>query len=307
MKSMNIKSRRFRAADVIFLCMMILPLVAAMALKAVTASPGEGVQISGAQIYFSIPMPFMDLPVTEAQVNSWMVIISIWGLCLFLTHGLKEKADTKRQHFAEWCVEMCRKLVSENMGGFFREYAPFIGAILSISLFSSLLSLLGLFAPTSDLNVVAGWAILVFSLITAAKCRCGPMLYMKSFCAPVPVMLPMNIISELATPISMAFRHYGNVMSGAVISVLVSSALTGLTGMILGWLPGVLGYIPLLKVGIPAVLSIYFDVFSGCLQAYIFAMLTMLYISGGFPMEEFLKRKKTKAEQAGQKTAREAA
>ncbi len=304
---MTDKSRRFRAADILYLCMMILPLAFAMALKICLNVPGEGVQIGGAQIYFTIPMPLMDLPITEAQVNSWMVILSAWGLCLFLTHGLKEKADTKRQHFAEWCVEKCKKLVDENMGSFFADYAPFIGAILVISLFSSLLSLLGLFAPTSDLNVVAGWAILVFALITAAKCRCGPLLYMRSFCEPIPVMLPMNIISELATPISMAFRHYGNVMSGAVISVLVSSALTNLSGMILGWLPGVLGSIPFLKVGIPAILSIYFDVFSGCLQAYIFAMLTMLYVSGGFPMEEYLKRKKAKELRSGQKTAREAA
>ena len=288
---MNARSRRFRTVDFLYLCMMILPLLAAMALKVCYSVSGEGVQIAGAQIYFTIPMPLMDMPFTEAQVNSWMVIVSVWGLCLFLTHGLKVKANTKRQHLAEWCVAMCKKLVNENMGGFFAGYTPFIGAIMAISLFSSLLSLLGLFAPTSDLNVVAGWAILVFALITAAKCRCGPLLYMKSFCEPIPVMLPMNIISELATPISMAFRHYGNVMSGAVISVLVSSALTSLSRMLLGWLPGVLGDIPFLRVGIPAVLSIYFDVFSGCLQAFIFAMLTMLYVSGGFPMEEYQKRK----------------
>ena len=294
-------------ADILCVLMMILPLAAAMALKVCTSVPEEGVRISGAQIYLRIPMPFMDLPITEAQVNSWMVILSVWGLCLFITRGLKAKADTKRQHFAEWCVEMCKKLVRENMGGFFGDYAPFIGAILAISLFSSLLSLLGLFPPTSDLNVVAGWAILVFALITAAKCRCGPLLYMKSFCDPIPVMLPMNIISEAATPISMAFRHYGNVMSGAVISVLVSSALSSLSGMLLGWLPGALGDIPFLKAGIPAVLSIYFDVFSGCLQAYIFAMLTMLYVSGGFPMEEYLKRRKGGDGKSGQKTAREAA
>ncbi len=288
---MNARSLRFRAVDFLYLCMMILPLVAAMALKVCFSVSGDGVQIAGAQIYFTVPMPLMDMPLTEAQTNSWMVILSVWGLSLYMTHGLKVRADTKRQHLAEWCVTMCKKLVNENMGGFFAGYTPFIGAIMAISLFSSLLSLLGLFAPTSDLNVVAGWAILVFALITAAKCRCGPLLYMKSFCEPIPVMLPMNIISELATPISMAFRHYGNVMSGAVISVLVSSALTSLSRMLLGWLPGVLGDIPFLRVGIPAVLSIYFDVFSGCLQAFIFAMLTMLYVSGGFPMEEYLRRK----------------
>ncbi len=301
---MNARSLRFRAVDFLYLCMMILPLVAAMALKVCFSVSGDGVQIAGAQIYFTIPMPLMDMPLTEAQTNSWMVILSVWGLCLYMTHGLKVRADTKRQHLAEWCVTMCKKLVSENMGGFFAGYTPFIGAIMVISLFSSLLSLLGLFAPTSDLNVVAGWAILVFALITAAKCRCGPLLYMKSFCEPIPVMLPMNIISELATPISMAFRHYGNVMSGAVISVLVSSALTSLSRMLLGWLPGVLGDIPFLRVGIPAVLSIYFDVFSGCLQAFIFAMLTMLYVSGGFPMEEY-QRRKTAGKHSAKKAVRE--
>ncbi|MBR4500863.1 MAG: F0F1 ATP synthase subunit A [Clostridia bacterium] len=275
-----------------------------MALKVCFSVSGEGVQIAGAQIYFTIPMPLMDMPFTEAQVNSWMVIISVWGLCLFMTHGLKVKADTRRQHLAEWCVTMCKKLVNENMGEFFAGYTPFIGAIMAISLFSSLMSLLGLFAPTSDLNVVAGWAILVFALITAAKCRCGPLLYMKSFCEPIPVMLPMNIISELATPISMAFRHYGNVMSGAVISVLISSALSSLSRMVLGWLPGVLGDIPFLRVGIPAVLSIYFDVFSGCLQAFIFAMLTMLYVSGGFPMEEYLRRKAADKQPAKKQSVR---
>ena len=301
---MNAQSRRFRAVDFLYLCIMILPLICAMALKVCFSVSGEGVQIAGAQIYFTIPMPLMDMPFTEAQVNSWMVIISVWGLCLFMTHGLKVKADTRRQHLAEWCVTMCKKLVNENMGEFFAGYTPFIGAIMAISLFSSLMSLLGLFAPTSDLNVVAGWAILVFALITAAKCRCGPLLYMKSFCEPIPVMLPMNIISELATPISMAFRHYGNVMSGAVISVLISSALSSLSRMVLGWLPGVLGDIPFLRVGIPAVLSIYFDVFSGCLQAFIFAMLTMLYVSGGFPMEEYLRRKAADKQPAKKQSVR---
>ena len=93
----------------------------------------------------------------------------------------------------------------------------------------------------------------------------------------------------------MAFRHYGNVLSGSVISVLIATALQGLSSLLLGWLPGFLGEIPFMQVGIPAVLSVYFDVFSGCLQAFIFAMLTMLYISGGFPADDWEKLKKKKA------------
>ena len=76
----------------------------------------------------------------------------------------------------------------------------------------------------------------------------------------------------------MAFRHYGNVLSGTVISVLVAAGLQGLSNIIFGALPGFLGDIPFLRIGIPAVLSVYFDIFSGCLQAYIFAMRTNIHL-----------------------------
>jgi F-type H+-transporting ATPase subunit a len=156
------------------------------------------------------------------------------------------------------------------------------------------MSLFGLFPPTSDINVVAGWAILVFILITYYKLKCGPVYYLKSFTQPVAFLAPINFISEFATPISMSFRHYGNVLSGSVISVLIATALAGLSNMVLGNLPGFLKDIPLFQIGIPAVLSVYFDVFSGCLQAFIFAMLTMLNVSGAFPIEDYEKRKQKK-------------
>ena len=218
-------------------------------------------------------------------------MISILALCLFITHGLKIKADTKRQHAVEWIVEKVQGLVRESMGDYFIGFAPFVAAIIALSAFSSLMSLFGLYPPTSDLNIVAGWAILVFALITYYKFKCGPIRYLKSFTEPVAFLAPMNVISEVATPISMSFRHYGNVLSGTVISALVAAGLQGLSSMVLGWLPGFLGEIPFFQIGIPAVLSVYFDVFSGCLQAYIFAMLTMMYVSGGFPADDYFKRK----------------
>lgn len=291
---MKSKSRRFAAVDLLLILMMILPIVACIVLRVLTKPAGDGISISGAQIFFTIPMPIQDLPITESQINSFMVMISILGLCLYMTHGLKVKADTRRQHAVEWVVEKVEGLVSENMGEYFLGFAPFIAAILALSGFSSLMSLFGLYPPTSDLNIVAGWAILVFALITYYKCKCGPVRYLKSFAEPVAFLTPMNVISEVATPISMSFRHYGNVLSGTVISALIAAALSGLTSLLLGWLPGALGEIPFLQVGIPAILSIYFDVFSGCLQAFIFAMLTMMYVSGGFPMEEYFHRKKAK-------------
>ncbi len=277
--------------------MMILPLLAGIVLKVLTTPQSEGISVSGARIFFTLNTPVQKLPITESQINSWLVIIAITGLCLFLTHGMTAKGGTKRQHAAEWIVEKVEAMTIGNMGEYFSSFPPFIAAIIGLSAFSSLLSLLGLYPPTSDVNIVGGWAILVFFLITYYKIKCGPLHYMKSFCEPV-LLAPMNVISELATPISMAFRHYGNVLSGAVISVLVGAGLQGLSKMVLGWLPGFLGEFPFLQIGLPAILSIYFDVFSGCLQAYIFAMLTMLYVSNGFPADEYALRKQKKNKKA---------
>lgn len=290
---MKKQSRLFKAVDILYIAMMIVPILCGIVIKILTKAPSEGISISGAQIFFEIPMPLQNLVITESQVNSWLVIITILGLCLYLTHGLSVKAELKRQHIAEWIVGTVDKVTIGNMGEYFASFSPFIAAILALSAFSSLLALTGLYAPTSDVNVTAGWAILVFILITYYKFKCGPVEYLKSFANPAP-MAPLNIISEIATPVSMAFRHYGNVLSGGVISVLVAAGLQGLSQLVLGWLPGFLGTFPFLQIGIPAILSVYFDVFSGCLQAYIFAMLTMLYVSGGFDIDLYMKKKELK-------------
>ncbi|MCR5592753.1 MAG: F0F1 ATP synthase subunit A, partial [Saccharofermentans sp.] len=195
---------------------------------------------------------------------------------------------------AEWIVNTVDNLVKTNMGEFFMGFGPFIAAMLGLSACSSLLTLIGLFPPTSDINVTGGWALLTFILITYYKFKAGPLIYIKSFGDPVPFLAPLNIISEVATPISMAFRHYGNVLSGSIISILIANLLTNVSKMIFGFLPGYLGGFPYLRVGLPAILSIYFDLFSGALQAFIFAMLTMLYVSGGFPEDEYFKRKRIK-------------
>lgn len=284
------KNIRFIVTDILYLMGVFLPLLFGIVLKVITTPASEGINITGAIVYFTLDTPIQKLPITEAQVNSWLVIISILFLCLYFTHGLSIKANLKRQLVAEWVVEKTEQLVNSNMGDYFKGYAPFIAAIMAISAFSSLMALLGLYAPTSDINIVAGWSILTFILITYYKLKGGVGNYLKGFTEPIFVMTPLNILGEVATPVSMAFRHYGNVLSGSVIAVLVAAALQSLSNMLLGWLPGVLGEIPFLQIGIPAVLSVYFDIFSGCMQAYIFAMLTMLNISGGFPQEEYEKR-----------------
>lgn len=297
---MTKKSRLFVAVDILYLALMILPIIAGIVLKILTKPPSDGISISGAQIYFTLPMPIQDLVITESQINSWLVMIAILGLCLFLTHGLKTRHVSLRQNLAEWIVENATKLVKGSMGSHFEGFIPFIAAILALSAFSSLLALVGLFAPTSDINVTAGWAILVFILITYYKMKCGPLHYAKAMADPV-LLTPLNVIGEIATPVSMAFRHYGNVLSGAVISVLIATALQNASAKLFGWLPGFLGEISFLQIGLPAVLSVYFDVFSGLLQAYIFAMLTMMYVSGGFDYDEYLARMERKQRKQNKK------
>jgi F-type H+-transporting ATPase subunit a len=106
------------------------------------------------------------------------------------------------------------------------------------------------------------------------------------------ILAPINVIGEFATPISMAFRHYGNIMSGSVISVLISAFLAWASNLLIGAITS----LPILQVGLPAIFSLYFDIFSGCLQAFIFAMLTMLNISTAFDADEYYRRKKIKQE-----------
>ena len=292
---MNKKSLRFRLTDAFYVVMMIVPFVAGILLQVLTKPASEGISITGARIFFTVPMPFQDFLVTESQINSLIVTAVVFFFCLYMTHGLTEKIELRRQHFAEMAVQKVNDLVEENMGEFFKGFPPFIIAILILSALSSLLTLVGLYPPTSDINIVGGWAILVFILITYYKFKCGPINYLKSFTQPVALLTPINLISEVATPVSMAFRHYGNVLSGSVISVLLGSALGGLSSMLLGWLPGFLADIPLLQVGIPAVMSLYFDIFSGCLQAFIFAMLTMMYVAGAFDIDKYKEIKARKS------------
>lgn len=245
----------------------------------------DSLSIQGAKIYFEIPI-FGGIPITETQVNSWIVILVIFLLCLYLTHGLKVRNISKKQIVAEWIVEKVENMTVSNMGEGFKNFAPFVCAILGLSALSSLSSLVGLYPPTADLNTIAGWSILVFVMITYYKIKTNGFFgYLKGYTEPFALFTPFNILSELGTPISMTFRHFGNIVSGVVISTLVYAALASLSTALLGWLPGILGKIPFLQVGIPAVLSIYFDVFSSCMQAFIFAMLTTLYIGSAASKE----------------------
>ena len=241
------------------------------------------VDITGARIYWTLPI-LGGIPITATIVNATLVTLAVLAACIFLTRDLKIRAVSKRQVVAEFLVETAQKFVNGNMGEKFAYYGPFVAALFASSIFGSLLSLVGMFPPTSDLSTTGAWAVMVFVLITYTKIKTGGLGgYLKGFTQPIPILTPFNVLSELATPISMAFRHFGNVVSGSVISTLVYAALAAASHAVLSWLPGalgdILGAIPTLQVGIPAILSVYFDLFSSAMQAFIFCMLTTLYIA----------------------------
>ena len=243
--------------------------------------------ITGARIFFTLPIdvPVLgQLRISETMVVSWLVMILITGLCIWLTHDLKEENISKRQAVAELIVEKANSFVIGNMGEKFRYLIPFVAALFATSVVSNLISLVGLRSPTADLSTEAAWAVVVFIMITAQKIKTSRFGgYLKGFTTPNAVMTPFNILSELATPVSMACRHFGNILSGVVINGLIYGALAVASSALLGLIPGLVGdvlsQIPILDVGVPAILSVYFDWFSGIMQAFIFCMLTVMYIA----------------------------
>ncbi len=306
---MDKKTLRFRIVDGLLIAMAILPFIGCMVLKILFTPAANGIEVKGPLVYFTFDkMPLQPLYISESTVVSLAVVMAILALSLWLTHGIRMVPNSKRQIVAEFIVEKATNFVLGNMGPRFVGFSPFIAGIMALSALSSLASLLGLFAPTSDLNIVAGWAILVFFLITYYKLKGGVWNYVKSFGDPIPIFYPFNVFSEVATPLSMSFRHYGNILSGMVISTLVAAALGGLSSLLLGLVSDshFITSIPLLQVGLPAILSLYFDLFSSLLQAFIFAMLTMLNIASGYP-EDLVeaRRKKREAKRAARGAAEE--
>ena len=199
---------------------------------------------------------------SEVVVVQWLVVVILGVLFFILGRDLKVRPTTKRQMAAEMIVGLFSGMVNDSMGVTYKKYTPYISALFCFSLTSSLMGLLGLRAPTSDISVVGAWALITFVLVQRNKLKTGGVKgYFKSFIEPMPFMLPFNIIGEIANPMSQALRHFGNIVSGMVIGGLIYFALGNFA------------------IGLPAVLSLYFDLFSSVVQDYIFVTLTMSYVA----------------------------
>ena len=234
--------------------------------------------VSGPFIYFTIPI-FGGINITQTTVSSLLVTILVCGFCIALGKNLSTRPGPRQ------ILVMLRDMVVSTMGAHNEHWTPFILTLFLSSLFGSLIGMTGfLRSSTADLSCTLVWALMVTAIIWYNNIKnSGVAGWLKGFTEPIAIMTPMNIISEIAQPISMAFRHFGNIVSGTVISTLIYAALAAANRALFGLIPGVvgdlLGAIPFLDVGIPAVFSLYFDWFSSFMQAFIFCMLTTMYIA----------------------------
>lgn len=283
------------------------------------------IDVTGAFVYFTIPI-FGGIPITQTTVSSTLVALILIIASILLGKNL-QKRPGKMQVLVEKGVGMIYDLTVSAMGKHNAHWTPFMGSIFLCSILGSYIGLTGfLRSATADINCTAVWALMVSFIIWFNNIKYNGILgFLKNY------INPMNIISDLAQPLSMSFRHFSNVSVGGIISAIIYAALTLLSSIVLnlissaGWLMAIaliaagigifilgmkkknvilkilavvtfvvglfgllqtlniLSGVPIFTFGIPAVLSVYFDFFSGFIQALVFTLLSMVYIAGSLP------------------------
>lgn len=244
------------------------------------------IEVTGPKILFSFSFfGLFDVTITETVLSSVIVMLTLVCASIWLGRNLQKRPGGK-QVLTEKVVGMLYNMVRDTMGEHNLRFAPYIGALFCSSLLGTLISMLGFFrSATADISTTITWALVTSVLVWYYNIKNNGFFgWLKGFTEPIVVMTPMNIVSEIAQPISMAFRHFGNVAGGSVLTMLIYNALAAASALILGWIPNAfISSIPILQVGIPAVLSLYFDLFSGFIQALVFSMLTMVYVGAACP------------------------
>ncbi|MGP1589366.1 F0F1 ATP synthase subunit A [Oribacterium sp. oral taxon 102] len=206
---------------------------------------------------FTIPL-FGGIGVSESVVISWIVMAILLAASVYLGSDLKVRNPGRRQQLAEIIVTKLDSFTDGMLGEEAKGYGSYISVVLLFIGLSNLIGIFGLKPPTKDLNVPIALSLMSIVLVEAAGIRQkGPWKWMKSFTQPIAIVTPINILEVFIRPLSLCMRLFGNVLGAFVIMELIKLVV---------------------PVGLPAILSLYFDIFDGLIQAYVFVFLTSLYI-----------------------------
>ncbi len=206
---------------------------------------------------FTIPV-FGGIPIAESVAVSWIVMGVLVILSIVLTRHLRVTEPTRRQVALETAVTGLEHIFDGILGEKGRRYVPYMVTVLLYIGVSNIIGLFGFKPPTKDLNVTAALALMSIVLVETSGVRTkGLKGWLKSFADPSPVIAPMNLLEVIIRPLSLCMRLYGNVLGAFVIMELIKQ---------------------LLPVALPVPFSLYFDIFDGLLQAYVFTFLTSMFI-----------------------------
>lgn len=206
---------------------------------------------------FTIPV-FGGIPVSESVVATWIIMAFLVVASLYLTRNLQIVPTGKRQVFVESCVTFLQDFFTGIFGEHGKRYVPYLGTVLLFIGCANLIGLFGIKPPTKDLNVTAGLAIMSIVLIEYAGIhQKGVKGWVKSFAEPMPIITPINILEIFIKPLSLCMRLFGNVLGAFVVMELIKIIVPAI---------------------IPVAFSLYFDIFDGLIQAYVFVFLTALFI-----------------------------
>ena len=208
--------------------------------------------------------------ITTTHVSVLIVMLILIGF--FIAANIKIRNATEVpdgfQNVIELIVEMLDNMVKGVMGSNSTKFANYISTVFIFILMSNISGVFGLRPPTADYGVTFALGVMTFCIIQFNKFKYQKVSgVLKGLCDPWPIWAPINIISEFAVPISLSLRLFANILSGTIIMALVYG--------LLGWI----------ATFWPAALHVYFDLFSGAIQTYVFCMLTMTYISDAIGTE----------------------
>lgn len=227
----------------------------------------EGIQMKEV---FRIDAFGLSIPISDTVIMSWIVMAILFAFAFFATRRLKE-VPRGLQSLVEAFYDFANKFAHDNLGHHGRDFVPFLG---SIFLFLCTANLLPIFTPvggfgfeplftikplTRDINITAAFAIVTMAVVIYSSFRYkGVGGWLRSFAEPMPIMVPFKALEYVVKPLSLTLRLFGNILGAFIIMLLIEMVM---------------------PVGLPPILSLYFDLFDGLIQAVVFTFLSTVYIA----------------------------